>query len=97
MSEPTHPPIPPNNDRFRTREGVDEFACYGYINQPKPHIVWSPVDALPGLFNKRNCRNEARSAWLDEAARLTWLSAEDCAGPVCARANASAWAEWGRQ
>ncbi len=60
----THPPIPPN-DRFKTVNGIDLFAVYGYLRQIKRAVIWHEIDTLTG-FNQRNCCNEARCVWLDE-------------------------------
>lgn len=70
-----HPPIPPNNERFVTIDGVVCFMVELEAEPDDDDIQLSmpvEIDKLRG-YGKRDCANAARCAWLDEAERLDAL------------------------
>ena len=88
MSNPTIPDDP----RFRTRDGVDEFRDHNDSEHYGAADLWYPINGLLGL-RKQNCVNAARAAWLDNRYRFL---REGAAWRDYTR-KAAAWAAWGRE
>ena len=83
----------PNNGRFVTIDGVDQFISYDG--------VWTGIKYITNPKMREDCANAARCAWLDLAYHYSYCMVRsnteaDKAKFREAHANADAWAAWGR-
>jgi len=68
----THPPIPPNCDRFRMFQERAQF-LYGVALDARrggQHFIDDIAALNPDYCIFKDCRNAARCGWLDEVDRL---------------------------
>lgn len=102
MSEPTHPPIPPNAEYFRYDNGDEEWVFCVLIGPGEIRSLSLPTGGIFSRLWRPIIAAVARCAWMDEGRRrCAALDAIDGGSMTGVRhdneseSNAEAWREWG--